>query len=336
MTDLEQWLREQGLAQYAKRFADNDIDFEVLGDLTEADLEKLGMSLGHRRKLLTALDKRRRESVPQPTASAPKFSPVSADAAEAERRQITVLFCDLVGSTDLAHALDPEDASALIRGYQNACSAAVARFDGYVAKFMGDGLLAYFGYPHASEDAAEQAVRSAFAIIGAVGELRHPDGRPFAVRIGIATGIVVIGDMVGEGSARERAIVGDTPNLAARLQAMAAPNEILVGPRTHQLLGQRFEYDGLGERTLKGFAAPVPVWRVLCETAAETRFAAKRAAFRAAFVGRGEESIAVARPLAARDARSGSGDTHFWRSRHGEVETGRHVVRGPGDEDTIM
>jgi len=290
MTDLEQWLTAQGLEQYAPRFADNDIDFEVLGDLTESDLEKLGVSLGHRRKLLRALELRRRESAGKAPAGAAETSPVSTDASNPERRQITVLFCDLVGSTELAHALDPEDASALIRRYQNACSGVVAGFDGYVAKFMGDGLLAYFGYPQASEDAAEQAVRSAFAIIGAVRELRHPDGRRFAVRIGIATGTVVIGDMLGAGSARERAIVGDTPNLAARLQAMAGANEILVSARTRQLLGQRFEYDGLGERTLKGFAAPVPVWRVEREAAVETRFAATRAVSRAAFVGRSAES----------------------------------------------
>ncbi len=217
-------------------------------------------------------------------------TPLSGDISGAERRQITVLFCDLVGSTELAHRLDPEDASALIRRYQDACSAAVARFDGYVAKFMGDGLLAYFGYPQANEDAAEHAVRSALAIIATVGKLKQPDGQPFSVRIGIATGIVMIGDMVGAGSAREHSIAGDTPNLAARLQAMAGPNDILIGPRTYQLLGRRFEYESLGERTLKGFAAPVPVWRVLREAAAETRFAATRAATRGAFVGRREES----------------------------------------------
>ena len=289
MTDLEQWLTAQGLEQYAPRFADNDIDFEVLGDLTEADLEKLGVSLGHRRKLLRALDIRRRESAQQAGAVATRTA-LSGDVPGAERRQITVLFCDLVGSTELAHRLDPEDASALIRRYQDACSGAVARFDGYVAKFMGDGLLAYFGYPQANEDAAEHAVRSAGAIIGAIRELKQPDGRPFSVRVGIATGIVVIGDMLGTGSAREHSIAGDTPNLAARLQAMAGPNDILISARTYQLLGRHFEYESLGERTLKGFAAPVPVWRVLREAVAETRFAATRTGIHRAFVGRSEES----------------------------------------------
>src|SRR5665213_2644025 len=232
MTDLERWLSAHGREQYAKHFAANDIDLDVLGSISDADLAELGLSLGHRRKLLSALEAGRRESVRSGIAGAPASSSISAETHVAERRQITVLFCDLVGSTELANTLDPEDVDALIRHYQDACSAAVARFDGYVAKFMGDGVLAYFGYPQAKEDAAERAVRSALAIVAAVGELEHPDGHPFAVRIGIATGIVVVGDMLGAGSARERSIAGDTPNLAARLQALAAPNEIMIGART--------------------------------------------------------------------------------------------------------
>ena len=290
MNDLEHWLSVQGLEQYSKHFADNDVDFDVLGDLSEADLEKLGLSLGHRRKLLRALDARRHEAAPSPMSGDPQPRPTSADIPEAERRQITIMFCDLVGSTELANLLDPEDTNALIRRYQDTCAGAVARFDGYVAKFMGDGMLACFGFPQANEDAAEQAVRAALAIVDAVETLKHPDGRAFQVRIGIETGIVVIGDMIGAGSAREHPIVGDTPNLAARLQALADPNGILVGPRNHQLLGRRFEYESIGERSLKGFPAPVRVWRVLRESAAESRFAALRAASRGAFVGRGEES----------------------------------------------
>ena len=290
MTDLEQWLSAQGLEQYSKHFADNDIDFEVLGDLTEADLEKLGLSLGHRRKLLRALDNRRRESVPQPTAGGPESSPVSADAHDAERRQVTVMFCDLVGSTELANLLDPEDVGALIHRFQDACAGAIARFDGFVAKFMGDGVLAYFGYPQANEDAAEHAVRSALAIIGAIEQLKRPDGRAFQARIGIATGIVVIGDIVGAGAAREHSIVGDTPNLASRLQALADPNAILIGDNTYRLLARRFDYQNLGDHALKGFATPVRVWRVLREAASESRFAATRAARHGAFIGRGEET----------------------------------------------
>ena len=289
MTDLEQWLETQGLRQYARTFAANDIDLDVLGQLTDADLEKLGVSLGHRRRLLRALEALRA----QPPATRASRA-VDSDSGEAERRQLTVLFCDLVASTELANALDPEDASAYIRRFQDVCAGAIARFDGLVAKFMGDGVLAYFGYPQADEDAAEHAVRSGLAIIDALGQLKRPDGRGFQARVGIVTGIVVVGDLLGTGSARERSIAGETPNLAARLQAMAEPNTILIGPRTYQLLGNRFEYESLGERTLKGFAAPVAVWRVLGETSAETRFAATRAPDRRAFVGRSEESSLLA------------------------------------------
>ena len=168
MTDLEQWLKAQGLEQYSKSFAENDIDLDVLVDLTDGDLEKLGLSLGHRRKLLRALATPAEESASHRRRRA-GAEPASRQCPEAERRQITVMFCDLVGSTELAHALDPEDAGALIRRYQDACAGAVARFDGFVAKFMGDGVLAYFGYPQANEDAAEHAVRSSLAIIDAVG-----------------------------------------------------------------------------------------------------------------------------------------------------------------------
>ncbi|HTS21063.1 MAG TPA: adenylate/guanylate cyclase domain-containing protein [Casimicrobiaceae bacterium] len=288
MSDIKHWLEAQGLAQYAEVFAENDIDLDVLGELSEADLEKLGLSLGHRRKLLRALDAKRRAEAPAQPAPAARAASSKAEP-EAERRQITVLFCDLVGSTELASALDPEDAGALLRRYQDACAGIIVRFEGFVAKFMGDGVLAYFGYPVAMEDAAEHAVRAAFALVDAVRRIRRPDGRACQARIGIATGIVVIGEVVGTGSARERTIAGETPNLAARLQALADPDAIIIGPRTHRLLGERFQYESLGEHMLKGFAAPVPVWRVLSEGAAESRFAA-RAAGRAAFVGRREET----------------------------------------------
>ena len=287
MSDLEQWLSLYGLQRYAKTFADNDIDLELLGHLTDDDLEKLGLSLGHRRKLLLALQAAPLAPSPPVQPSAPEAS--SPSESEAERRQVTCLFCDLVGSTELAATLDPEDASALVRGYQDVCAGAVARWDGYVAKFMGDGLLAYFGYPHASEDSAEHAVRSGLDIIDAVTKLERPDGRTFGVRVGIATGVVVVGEIIGTGSARERSISGDTPNLAARLQALAPPGAILLGQRTHQLLGKRFEYQSLGEYVLKGFPLPVPVWRVLCESAGESRFAS-RGGKRGAFVGRKQES----------------------------------------------
>jgi class 3 adenylate cyclase/tetratricopeptide (TPR) repeat protein len=287
LIDLKQWLESQGLAQYAQVLADNDIDFDLLAELSEADLEKLGLSLGHRRKLVRALQSEGRGAAPRPPAPA---APAPVEPTDAERRQITVMFCDLVGSTEIANALDPEDASVLMRRYQDACAGAVARFNGYVAKFMGDGVLAYFGYPQAMEDAAEHAVRSALALVDAVAKIKRPDGTPCQSRVGISTGVVVIGELVGTGSAREHSIAGETPNLAARLQALAQPDAIIIGPRTHRLLGERFEYESLGEHVLKGFTTAVPIWRVLREAAAETRFAATRAAARGAFVGRKQES----------------------------------------------
>ncbi|MBS0326196.1 MAG: AAA family ATPase [Proteobacteria bacterium] len=298
-TDLAEWLDAHGLARYARVFADHDVDFEVLADLTDADLERLGVSLGHRRKLMRALAERRDPTLAKPPPGGiPK--PVEPDAPhDAERRQVTVMFCDLVGSTELASALDPEDMAALIRRFQELCTRAIVSFDGFVAKFMGDGILAYFGYPTASEDDAEHAALAALDIVRTLAGSAHPDGDRLRARIGIATGTVLIGDIIGEGVAREHSIVGETPNLAARLQAIAEPNTIVVADSTHRLLGGRFDYEPLGKRTLKGFAAPVGAWRVIGEAAAETRFAAKHAGAPGGFVGRAAE---IARLVSARRA----------------------------------
>ncbi|MEY2439336.1 MAG: hypothetical protein QOI34_721, partial [Verrucomicrobiota bacterium] len=281
MTKLQQWLNELGLGQYDGIFADNDVDFSLLSDLTESDFEKLGLSLGHRRKLLKALATLQLAS---PQIEAPR-----ATEKEAERRQVTVLFSDLVGSTALANEIDPEDMSALIKRYQDVCAGAIARFDGFIAKFMGDGVLAYFGYPQAQEDAAERSVYAALAIIEGLTQLNGPDGRALATRVGIATGLVVIGDIIGTGAAREHSIVGETPNLAARLQTLAEPNSVLVSQSTHHLLGRQFNYQSLGEQVIKGFANPVQVWRVLREAAVTSRFAAGRAARAGPFIGRVQE-----------------------------------------------
>jgi len=283
MTKLQKWLKELGLEQYAGVLVDNDIDFDILSDLTESDLEKLGFSLGHRRKLLRAL------AALKPASSQPEAPPPAPETQEAERRQVTVLFSDLVGSTALANEIDPEDMSALIKRYQDVCAGAIARFDGFIAKFMGDGVLAYFGYPQAQEDAAERSVYAALAIIDSLTQLKGPEGRPLAARVGIATGVVVIGDIIGSGVAREHSIAGETPNLAARLQALAEPNSILVSQSTHHLLGRQFDYQSLGERSLKGFANPVQVWHVLREAAVASRFAAGRAARAGPFIGRVQE-----------------------------------------------
>ncbi|HET6521517.1 MAG TPA: AAA family ATPase, partial [Geminicoccaceae bacterium] len=217
---------------------------------------------------------------------------VRAPPDQAERRQLTVMFVDLVGSTELAARLDPEEMGALIRRYQDAVAGGIARFEGHVAKFMGDGVLAYFGWPRAHEDEAERAVRAGLSLIGAVAGLEAPGGQALAVRVGIATGLVVVGDLVGAEEARERAIVGETPNLAARLQALADPNSVVIAPRTRQLLGGLFELADLGTHHPKGFPRPLRVWQVLGESAAESRFDARHGGSTTALVGR-EHEIAL-------------------------------------------
>ena len=213
--DVGVWLPGLGLQQYEALFRENDIDPEVLSDLTDGDLEKIGVSLGHRKRLLKAI-----AVLADPAAAPPATAtPIRPVADAAERRQLTVMFSDLVGSTTLSARLDPEDMREVIRAYQDACSGAIARYDGFVAKFMGDGVLAYFGFPRAHEEDAERAVRAGLDLAAVVATLETRANENLNVRIGIATGIVVVGDLVGQGSAQEQAVVGDTPNLAARLQA---------------------------------------------------------------------------------------------------------------------
>ena len=257
--DVGVWLRSLGLEQYETLFRENDIDVEVLSDLTDGDLEKIGVSLGHRKRLLKAVATLAGPALAPPT---PNMSiPLAADAAE--RRQLTVMFCDLIGSTAMSARLDPEDMREVIRVYQDACSGAVARYDGFVAKFMGDGVLAYFGFPRAHEEDAERAVRAGLDIAAAVAKLETRANESLKVRIGIATGIVVVGDLVGQGSAQEQAVVGDTPNLAARLQALGRAGQRSDRGVDARLLGGAFELRSLGPQTLKGFDAPIPAWAVL-------------------------------------------------------------------------
>ena len=289
MGALYDWLEHLGLQQHAGVLTDNDIDLDILRALTDGDLERLGLSLGHRRKLLKALadapDVPGNESAVR-DAQAPRLA---SGVQDAERRQVTVLFCDLVGSTQLANTVDPEVMHELLGRYQDTCAGAIVRFDGMVAKFMGDGVLAYFGYPQAYEDAAERSIRAAMAIVESVKRLARPDARALEVRVGIATGIVVVGDIIGMGISREHSIVGETPNLAARLQGLAGPNAIMVAESTRRLSGRTFEYQSLGERELKGFANPVQVWRVIGEAAVASRFAAAQAVQPVHFVGRAQE-----------------------------------------------
>ena len=226
MTQISDWLREIGLEQYAQRFAENDIDFRVLPDLTDQDLKDLGVaSLGHRRLLLRAIT----------ALTVPKGSPPPASATDtrsanvAERRQVTVMFSDLVGSTALSARMDPEDLREVISAYQTCVAETVQRFGGFVAKYMGDGVLVYFGYPQAHEDDAERAVRAGLKLVAAVSDLKTHAA--LQTRVGIATGLVVVGDLIGSGDAQERGIVGETPNLAARLQSIAEPNSVVIARR---------------------------------------------------------------------------------------------------------
>jgi class 3 adenylate cyclase len=284
--EVGDWLRGLGLAQYEATFRENEIDSEVLLELTDTDLEKIGVPLGHRKRLLKAIAS---FGTAVTTAQPKKPAPPSSSTDAAERRQLTVMFCDLVGSTSMSGRLDPEDMREVIRAYQDACSGAVAHYDGFVAKFMGDGVLAYFGFPRAHEEDAERAVRASLDIAAAVAKLDTPAKESLKVRIGIATGIVVVGDLVGKGPAQEQAVVGETPNLAARLQGLAEPSSVVIAESTRRLLGGGFELKSLGPQTLKGFDAPVPAWTVLGEAENISRFEASRWQGLTPFVGREHE-----------------------------------------------
>jgi class 3 adenylate cyclase/predicted ATPase len=272
--DVGGWLRNLGLGQYEALFRASDIDADILPELTEVDLEKLGVSLGHRKRLLRAIS----GLAAAEASAAPSASSGAKPPDIAERRQLTVMFCDLVGSTALSRQTDPEDLNALISAYHRAVAERVRRFGGYVAKYMGDGVLSYFGYPEAHEDDAALAIQAGLAILDAVPGFAAEAtaaAQP-QVRIGVATGLVVVGELIGEGAAQERNVVGETPNLAARLQILADPGTLVIAEATHRLAGGLFEYRDLGAVTLRGFAEPVPVWQVLRPSAVESRFEAAR------------------------------------------------------------
>jgi predicted ATPase/class 3 adenylate cyclase len=285
MLDVARWLAEQGLGHHAEAFAENGIAGDVLRDLTDADLKELGLNLGDRKRLLKAIAALDAGPTQDRTA---EQSTAFAVPREAERRQLTVMFVDLVGSTALAARLDPEDMREALRVYQDACVGVIARFEGFVAKFMGDGVLAYFGYPQAHEDDAERAVRAGLDLVQTVSRLAAA-GRPLEVRVGIATGLVVVGDLIGRGAAQEETVVGETPNLAARLQGLAAAGQVVIADGTRRLVGGLFETEELGQQSLKGFSEPVPAHRVIRPGVAEGRFEALHGAFLAPLVGREQE-----------------------------------------------
>src|SRR5271157_2943044 len=299
--DIGVWLRRLGLGQYEATFRDNSIAADVLPDLTDGDLAQLAVNLGDRKRLLKAIASlRETETAAKPATRS--SMPSSADAAE--RRQLTVMFCDLVGSTALSKRLDPEDMREVIRTYQDACSGAIARYDGFVAKFMGDGILAYFGFPRAHEDDAARAVHAGLEIAEVVAGLQTCAPEKLAVRIGVATGLVVAGDLVGQGSAQEQAVVGDTPNLAARLQGLAEAGGVVVAAATRRLLGDRFRLRDLGEHAVKGLAQPVEAWAALGVSESESRFEAAHPARLTGIVGREAECA----DLIARQRRAWRGE----------------------------
>jgi class 3 adenylate cyclase/predicted ATPase len=281
--DIDGWLRGIGLEQYAQTFRDNALDADVLCDLTDEHLRELGLPLGARLKLLRAVAAL---GTSERTLASPEITP-PAPRADAERRQVTVMFSDLVGSTALSARMDPEDLREVISAYQRCVAEAVHRFDGFVAKYMGDGVLVYFGYPEAHEDDPERAIGAGLELVTAVSDLKTHAA--LQTRVGIATGLVVVGDLIGSGASQEQAIVGETPNLAARLQGVAEPNSVVIAESTRKLLGNLFELEDIGAKDLKGISGPVRAWVALRQASVESRFEAMHATGLTDLVGREEE-----------------------------------------------
>lgn len=297
---VETWLDQIGLSRYRDLFADHDIGWELLPDLDNETLKDIGVtSAGHRLRIIKAAKALKQQLEDHPSTTRPQASePASTrDPVEAERRQLTVMFCDLVGSTELSQKLDPEDLRDVNRAYQDVCKTAIERFAGYVAQYMGDGVLAYFGYPQAHEDSAERAVLAGLALVDMIGGLRSgigaEKGIQLSVRVSIATGPVVVGDLIGEGAFQERAVVGETPNLAARLQFLTALDAVTVSDSTRALCAGRFEFSDLGSHNVKGIAQPVRVWRAISPTVAESRFEITHTAQLSMFRGRQREIATV-------------------------------------------
>jgi class 3 adenylate cyclase/predicted ATPase len=298
--DIAAWLHSLGMQRYEEAFRANEIDAGVLPSLTAEDLKDLGVTLvGHRRRLLDAIAALGTKAR---VVTVTTGSPDSPGPASAERRQLTVMFCDLVGSTALAARLDPEDLRELIGAYLKCVAGTIGRFDGFVARYMGDGVLVYFGYPQAHEDDAERAVRAGLAVIDATRQMPTPE--LLQVRIGLATGLAVVGDLIGSGDAQEQAVIGDTPNLAARLQAVAGPNEIVIPKSTRRLVGNLFEYESLGDVEVKGLPGPIAAFRVLRESGVGSRFEALRTGG-TPLIGRQEEMELLGRRWVQAKARRG-------------------------------
>ncbi len=284
--DIGEWLEGLGLARYAGAFGENEIDLDTLPHITEDDLKNIGVALGARRKLLAAIVELKSGAG---QTSEDEVGDNRPSRAEAERRQLTVMFCDLVGSTALSQRIDPEDMRDVLTRYQDVVAGVIMRHGGYVANYLGDGVLAYFGWPRAHEDQAAQAVRAGLSAIAAVNGVTTPDGRALSARVGIATGLVVVGDLAGETARQADVVSGDTPNLAARLQGVAAPDQVVIDTITRQLLGAGFTLKDLEPQTLKGIAEPVAAWCVTGEADVVGRFEAAHAHVMAPLVGREQE-----------------------------------------------
>jgi class 3 adenylate cyclase/tetratricopeptide (TPR) repeat protein len=286
VTELRRWLAEAGLEELADALHAHDLDLDVLPDLTDADLREIGLTLGQRKRLLKAVATRVASAERAPVRTAPGGERAPG---EAELRQMTIMFCDMVGSTQLSQRFDAEDMFAIIASYQRCCTEVIQRFGGHVARYLGDGVLAYFGFPAAREDDAERAVRAGLELIGALRRLRPRGDLVLQVRVGVDTGLVVIGDLLTSGIGEEETVVGETANRAARLQTLAPPDGLVIGPNTHRLLGELFDCKELGAHELKGFPEPLPVWRVVGEGRAEGRFEARAAGTLSPLIGREHE-----------------------------------------------
>ena len=302
--DISAWLRSLGLERYEQAFRENAIDEAILPKLTAEDLRDLGVTaVGHRRILLDAIAALRAETFRGTVEHSVGLDRSGGKAPEAERRQLTVMFADLVGSTALSVRLDPEELHDIMGRYYRCCAEVIIGSGGFVAKYLGDGVLAYFGYPQAHEEDAEQAVRAGLALTESVAKLDAGQSTSLQVRVGIATGLVVVGDLLGEGAAQEQAVIGETANLAARLQGSAEPNTVVIADDTRCLLGSLFDYRDLGRLAIAGIDHPVHVWRVLGANSVGSRFEALRTAS-TPLIGR-EEEIAL---LKRRWERAKTGD----------------------------
>src|SRR6266508_667792 len=289
-TDLAEWLGRHGLGQYVQTFAENNIEYSVLPDLTEDDLEKLGVSLGHRKKLLRAIEvltaAGQRTGTPTAVSNVPEVPPTSGQHREAEFRQITVMFCDLVGSTQLSEKLDPEDLQKLIDAYRVECSAAIGHYGGEVARYFGDGVMAFFGWPRAHEDDAVRAVHAGLEIVSGVTKISGPV--TLNCRVGVCSGPVVVGE-IGDSGTWSMDAVGETPNIAARLQTLAAANTVLISESTRRLVSAAFDFQDLGLQELKGVTEPLHVYRVLSAKNIASRFEAAHAGSLTPLIGRSTE-----------------------------------------------